>query len=134
MTVPTPASPQTPQWLFDKDGLYAPAEGYFVASDRLSETRFVNGRECCDLPLHLAEKEWVRMADFWPAFGAALLNSGHSIDPTIWAATYEAAEREAAEVQADRAERERRYAADPMSQFTPRSIQELRAGKVPGKP
>lgn len=134
MTVPRPASPHTPQWLFDKDGLHAPAERYFIATERLSVTRSVDGRECYCTPLHIAEKEWSRMADFWPAFGAGLLNSGHPIDPTIWAATYEAAERRAAEVQADLAERERQCAADPMSRFTPRSIWELRAGKVPGKP
>lgn len=128
MTVPALASPHTPQWLFDKDGgLHAPAERYPVAPDRLSETRLVDGKMCYCVPLHLAEKEWVRMADLWPAFGAALLNSGHPINPTIWAATYEAAEREAAKVQAYSAERERPFAADPMSRFTPMSIQELRA-------
>lgn len=134
MTVPAQASPHTPQWLFDKDGLHAPAERYSVAPDRLSETRSVDGRECYCTPLHIAEKGWPRMADLWPAFGAALLNSGHPINPTIWAATYEAAEREAAKVQAYSAERERQCAADPMSRFTPRSIWELRAGKGSDKP
>lgn len=134
MTVPAPSSPDALQWLFDEDGLYAPAEGYFIEANRLSQRRTVNGRECYDWPIHLAEKEWARLADLWPAFGAALLNSGNPIDPTIWAATYEAAEREAAKVQAYRAERERQCAADPMSRFTPRSIWELRAGKGSDKP
>lgn len=135
MTVPAPASPHTPQWLFDKDGLHAPAERYSVAPDRLSETRSVEGQIYYCVPLHIAEtKEWARLADFWPAFGAGLLNSGHPIDLTIWAATYEAAEREAAKAQAYLAERERQCAADPMSRFTPRSIWELRAGKASDKP
>lgn len=137
MTVPAPSSPNAPQWLFDEDGLYAPAEDYFIEADWLSERRTVNGRECYAAAIHLAETKshWFCPNDeFWIAFGAALLNSGHTIDPVVWAATYEEAERKAAEAQVYRAERERQFLDNPMSRFTPRSMWELRAGKGSIKP
>ena len=117
----------TPQWRYDGRYLEAPAERYALRADTISATREFAGRSVYCTPLHLAEKEWVRLAEFWPAFRAALCDQSEQIDPDMWARTYAAAEEIARKAQADVAERERQYAIDPASRYRPVLWSEFRA-------
>lgn len=101
----------SPQWRFDRSGIEAPAERYFIATNRLADTREVAGGRVFDLPLHLAEKGWVSMAEFWPVFRSALVAKGERIDPDMWARTCAAAEHIAEQERAHLAERERQIFA-----------------------
>jgi hypothetical protein len=61
------------QWIVSRNVIEAPSHGgYWINRDRIGELR---GNGLLNLPMHMAEKDWVDFADFEQAFRFAAKDS-----------------------------------------------------------